>query len=73
MNTPHERRTQRRRVGVLDVAIKLNCHPASVPRLVKEQRLPPPDKLLNRNCWWEDVIDQAIANGIPSRPKKEVA
>ena len=29
MNT-HERR----RIGVLAVAIKLNCHPASVPRLV---------------------------------------
>jgi hypothetical protein len=73
MNTPHEHRQQRRRIGVLDIAIKLGCHPASVPRLVKEKRLPPPDKLLNKNQWWEHVIDAVIARGIPPRPKKEGA
>jgi hypothetical protein len=58
---------KRRRIGVLGVAIKLNCHPASVPRLVKEKRLPPPDKLLNKNCWWEDEIDAIVERGVPSR------
>jgi len=71
MHTPHERRHQRRRVGVLDVAAKLDCHPGSIPRLITEKRLPPPDKLLNKNVWWEDVIDEVIKNGIPPRPKKE--
>jgi hypothetical protein len=61
---------ERRRIGVLDIAVKLHCHPASVPRLVKEGRLPAPDKLLNRNFWFEDEIDAAIADGIPPRPKK---
>jgi predicted DNA-binding transcriptional regulator AlpA len=72
MNTPHERRPQRRRVGVIEIAAKLGCHPASIPRLVGEGRLPPPAKLLNRNVWWEDVIDQLIENGIPPRPNKGV-
>jgi hypothetical protein len=62
-----------RRIGVLGVAAKLNCHPASVPRLVKEGRLPPPDKLLNKNTWFEDVIDELVEKGLPPRPKKEVA
>jgi hypothetical protein len=62
MNT-HERR----RIGVLGVAIKLNCHPASVPRLVKEKRLPRPDKLLNKNSWWEDEIDVIVERGVRSR------
>jgi predicted DNA-binding transcriptional regulator AlpA len=60
-------KTPRRRIGVLDIAVKLNCHPASVPRLVKEKRLPPPDKLLNKNTWFEDEIDALIARGLPSR------
>jgi hypothetical protein len=62
MNT-HERR----RIGVLGVAVKLNCHPASVPRLVKEKRLQRPDKLLNKNSWWEDAIDVIVERGVPSR------
>jgi hypothetical protein len=41
--------------------------------LVAEKRLPPPDKLLNKNQWWEDVIDALVERGIPPRPKKEVA
>ncbi len=61
----------RRRINVLGVAVKLNCHPASVPGLVKQKRLPPPDKLLNKNCRWEDVIDAAIEEGIPPPPKEE--
>jgi predicted DNA-binding transcriptional regulator AlpA len=70
MNAPNERR-HRRRVGVIEIAAKLGCHPASIPRLVKEGRLPQPAKLLNRNCWWEDVIDAVIENGIPPRPKQK--
>lgn len=73
MHTPQERREQRRRVGVIELAVKLGCHPASIPRLIKEKRVPPPDKLLNRNVWWEDVIDAAIERGLPPRPKKEKA
>jgi hypothetical protein len=63
----------RRRISVLAVAGKLNCHPASVPRLVKQKRLPAPDKLLNKNTWWEDEIDAAIEEGIPPPPKEGVA
>ena len=58
---------ERRRIGVLDIAVKLHCHPASVPRLVKEGRLPAPDKLLNRNFWWEDEIDTIVEHGVPPR------
>jgi hypothetical protein len=49
-----------RRIGALKVAEKLMCHPASVPRLVREGRLPPPEKILNKNTWREDVIDAVI-------------
>jgi predicted DNA-binding transcriptional regulator AlpA len=62
---------QRRRVGVIEVAQKFHCHPNSIPRLIKERRLPPPDKLLNKNVWWEDLIDDLVEQGLP--PKKEVA
>ena len=54
----------RKRVRVLEVASMLNCHPATVPRLVLQKRLPPPDKLLNKNTWFEDEIDDAIARGL---------
>ena len=60
--------TQRRRLGVLGVAAKLDCHPRH-PRLVKEKRLPPPDKLLNKNIWWEDVIDDLVEHGPPRKKK----
>lgn len=60
-----EQETPRRRIGVLEVAVKLRCHPASVPRLVREKRLPNPDKLLNKNVWWEQVIDDVIERGLP--------
>lgn len=56
-----------RRVGVLEVAQKLKCHPASIPRLVREKRLPLPDKLLNKNVWLESAIDEAIAGGLCRR------
>jgi hypothetical protein len=61
---------RRRRIGVLGVAAKFDCHPGSVPRLVKEKRLPPPDKLLNKNVWWEDVIDNLVEHGLPPRTKE---
>jgi hypothetical protein len=62
---------QRRRVGVFEVAQKFHCHPNSIPRLIKERRLPPPDKLLNRMFGGEDLIDDLVEQGLP--PKKEVA
>jgi hypothetical protein len=55
---------KRRRIGVLEVAGKLKCHPTSVPRLVRQKRLPPPDKLLNKNMWWESVIDEVMESGL---------
>jgi predicted DNA-binding transcriptional regulator AlpA len=58
-----------RRIGVLELADKLKCHPASVPRLVKQNRLPPPDKLLNKNTWLESAIDELIARGLPKARK----
>ena len=54
-----------RRIGVLELAAKLHCHPASVPRLIREKRLPAPDKLLNKNVWWEKRIDELIERGLP--------
>ena len=62
----------RKRIGTLGVAAKFDCHPASIPRLVKEKRLPPPDKLLHKNVWWEDVIDELVETGLPPRPKQAV-
>jgi predicted DNA-binding transcriptional regulator AlpA len=58
-----------RRIGVLEVAEKLKCHPTSVPRLVRQKRLPPPDKLLNKNVWWESAIDAAIERGLSNVKK----
>jgi hypothetical protein len=55
----------RRRIGVLDVAGKLCVHPMTVPRLVREGRLPLPDKIINKNLWWEDEIDELIRRGLP--------
>jgi hypothetical protein len=59
----------RRRIGVLEVAKKLKCHPTSVPRLVRQKRLPPPLKLLNKNMWWESTIDDLIEHGLPKAKK----
>jgi hypothetical protein len=55
----------RRRIGTLEVAERLHCHPMTVPRLVKERRLPPPEKLLSKNVWFEDEIDTLVEKGLP--------
>jgi hypothetical protein len=55
----------RRRIGVLEVADKLCVHPMTVPRLVRQGRLPAPNKLINKNVWWDDVIDELIRSGLP--------
>jgi predicted DNA-binding transcriptional regulator AlpA len=54
----------------MEVAAKLNCHPASINRLVKQKRLPPPTKLLNKNQWRESQIDQGVEDGLPPPPPK---
>lgn len=64
-----EKRRQRRRIGTLEVAEKLGCHPMTVPRLAKERRIPQPDKLLLKNQWWEDEIDELVEKGIPPKSK----
>jgi predicted DNA-binding transcriptional regulator AlpA len=56
-------------IGTMEVAAKLNCHPASIDRLVKQKRLPPPIKLLNKNQWRESQIDQQVENGLPPPPR----
>lgn len=53
-----------RRIGTMELAEKLRCHPASIPRLIKQKRIPPPDKILNKNSWWDGVIDDLIEAGI---------
>ena len=57
----------RRRIGVLEVAGRLCVHPMTVPRLVREGRLPLPEKITNKNLWWDDEIDELIRRGLPSR------
>lgn len=59
----------KRRIGVAEVASRLNVHLMTIPRLVREGRLPPPDKLLNKNMWWEHIIDDLIEHGLPRRGK----
>lgn len=54
-----------RRIGVQEVAAKFLCHPMSVPRLVKQGRLRKPDKILNKNSWFEDEIDELVEQGLP--------
>jgi predicted DNA-binding transcriptional regulator AlpA len=57
-----------RRIGVLEFAEKLSCHPATIPRLVKNKKgFPQPDKLLNKNTWAEDVADAYVASLIKQR------
>ena len=53
-----------RRIGTMELASLLRCHPASIPRLVKEGRLPTPRKTLNKNDWGEDEILDLIEAGI---------
>jgi len=52
-----------RRIGTMEVAQLLRCHPASIWRLVKEKRLPPPRKTLNKNDWSENQIVEIIEAG----------
>ena len=59
----------KRRIGVAELASKLNVHLMTIPRLVREGRLPPPDKLLNKNMWWEHIIDDLIEHGLPPKSK----
>jgi len=49
-----------RRIGTLELAAKLNCHPMSIPRFVKQGRLPKPKKPFGKNIWDEDEIDELI-------------
>jgi hypothetical protein len=58
-----------RRIGVPEVAAKFHCHPMTVPRLVKQRRIPPPDKILNKNTWFEDTIDELVERGLPPPPR----
>jgi predicted DNA-binding transcriptional regulator AlpA len=59
----------KRRIGSASVAAKLSVHLMTVSRLVKEGRIPPPTKVLNKNTWLEDEIDQLIERGIPPKAK----
>lgn len=54
---------KRRLIGTLELAEKLHCHPATVPRLTKEGRIPKPSKILNKNVWREDEIDALVESG----------
>jgi predicted DNA-binding transcriptional regulator AlpA len=54
---------KRRLIGTLELAAKLHCHPASIPRLTKQGRIPQPGKVLNKNVWYEDEIDALVAAG----------
>jgi predicted DNA-binding transcriptional regulator AlpA len=58
-----------RRIGVAEVAVKLSVHLMTVPRLVREGRLPPPTKMLNKNTWLENEIDELIERGLPPKAK----
>jgi hypothetical protein len=53
------------RIGVLELAERLVCHPMSISRLVKQKRLPLPHKILNKNFWFEEEIDALIERGLP--------
>jgi hypothetical protein len=52
-----------RRIGTMELAQLLRCHPASIPRLVAQKRIPPPRKILNKNDWDETQIVEIIEAG----------
>jgi hypothetical protein len=63
MNPNNDKRMEKKRrwIGVLGLAEKLGCHPASVPRFVKSKPgFPQPVKPFGKNMWDEDVIDAYV-------------
>jgi hypothetical protein len=48
-------------IGTLQLAAKLNVHPASIPRLRKKPRFPQPTLLFGKNQWDEDIVDAYLA------------
>jgi hypothetical protein len=49
-----------KRLGTMEVAARLGCHPMTVPRLVSAKRLSPPLKWMGRNTWTEEQIQADI-------------
>ena len=54
------KQTEKRLIGTMEVAEKIHCHPMSIPRMVKQKKLPPPVKPFGRNLWDEDEIDKCV-------------
>jgi hypothetical protein len=48
-------------IGTLQLATKLNVHPASIPRLRKQADFPQPTLMFGKNQWDEDIVDAYIA------------
>jgi hypothetical protein len=50
-----------KRLGTLEVAALLGCHPMTIGRLVATKRLSAPVKWLNKNLWTEEQIAGDVA------------
>jgi predicted DNA-binding transcriptional regulator AlpA len=51
----------KRLIGTIDLACKLNCHPNSIPRFIKNRKgFPKPKCLFGKNVWDEAVVDAYI-------------
>jgi hypothetical protein len=50
-----------KKLGTMEVAGRLGCHPMTVPRLVQDGRLSPPVKWFGKNIWTEEQLAADIA------------
>jgi hypothetical protein len=45
-----------KKLGTMEVATRLGCHPMTVPRLVQDGRLSAPVKWFGKNIWTEEQL-----------------
>jgi hypothetical protein len=50
-----------KKLGTMEVAARLGCHPMTVPRLVEAGRISKPLKWLGKNLWTEEQLAADIA------------
>jgi hypothetical protein len=63
-----------KKLGTMDVAARLGCHPMTVPRLVATGRISAPVKWFGKNIWTEEQLAADIAKLLASAGKStEVA
>jgi predicted DNA-binding transcriptional regulator AlpA len=57
-HTRRANKKKRRWIGTMEVAERVNCHPMSIPRLVKTKaNFPQPIKLFGKNLWDDDEME----------------